>query len=783
MTLPVRRIARYALYTLAGLALVLLVSLTAGYLCMRLSLPQLSGEAALASLSAPVTVTRDERGTVVIEAASMVDVARAIGYVHAQERFFEMDLTRRSAAGELSELFGKTTLKMDKDKRLHRFRTRLTDHLAQLGETDRALLSAYTAGVNSGLAALTARPWQYLVLGAAPQPWREVDTLLVASEMFSTLQISSFERTYVSALLRERVGDAVFEWLRPPGGKWDAALDGSTFDPVPMPTAAQLNTRHAAKHVLSAAPTLAALEEAERQQAIGSNNWAVGGALTAHGGAMLADDMHLTLGVPNIWFRAEYRLKTADGMRRVAGVTLPGVPVMIVGSNGEVAWGFTNTEGRWFDWIPVPKGAPVTEIRERILVEGEAPVELVVRETQWGPIARSRKHQDYALAWTIYQPGAINARLNDLSFARNVDEALAIARQSGVPHQNILLADKAGNIAWTVAGRMPARVRGESPLWTGFSTPDMVPRPWLPPESYPVVKNPADARLWTANNRQMGGDADAKIAEGGFDLGARAQQIRDRLREKDRFTEADLYAIQRDREARFMKHWADLMRVTAGKSATADGGEIATLLAAWNGHADADQVGYRLARSFRSRVISELWNAWIHAAAPDIGVTVSPEGRSEYPVWQALTERPMHLLPQPFASWDAFLIAQSEAVAQELKAAHIRLSEATWGKRNLAHIVHPFSLAIPGVGRVLDMPHTPMPGDNHMPMVLTPRDGASERMVVAPGHEETAILAMPGGQSGHPLSPFYGAGHMDWLEGKPTPLLAGEARYTLTLRP
>ncbi len=773
---------RYTGIVFAVLAALVLLLLAGVYFTMRASLPQLSGETKLASLKNPVTVARDERGTVVITSPDFVDAMRALGYVHAQERFFEMDLTRRSAAGELSELFGRATLKMDQEKRTHRLRARLTANLVTAGADDRKLITAYTEGVNAGLAALPAKPWPYLLLQTTPQPWRDVDSLLVVSEMYSTLQLSGTNRAFGNAALREVVGDKLFGWLRPPGGKWDAALDGSQMEPAPLPTEAQIDTRKT-KAASNAAAAIN-VAETDPEFAIGSNNWAVTGALTQHGGAMLADDMHLNLGVPNIWFRAEFHLQTPAGQKRIAGVTLPGGPAFVIGSNGDIAWGFTNTEGRWYDWVKVPAGEPVTEQHEEIKLAGETSVPLTVRETRWGPIVHTWRKQDYALHWIAYQPGAINAELSDLALAHSVDEALPIAQQSGVPHQNILIVDKAGNAAWTVAGRMQARTAQEKTEWAGFASPQGLPRPWLPPAAYPLVKNPADGRLWTANNRQMGGDAGAKIAEGGFDLGARAQQIRDRLREKQQFDEAALYAIQLDREARFVRHWAELLKTVSSKSDNADLRELNRILSTWNGQADPDQAGYRAAREFRAHVYDELWAAWMRAAAPDLGFPVRWDARIEYPAWQALSAQAPHLLPPKYASWDAFLLAQAERVVKDMKeAGGGSIAKATWGQRNTARISHPFSLAVPLLGRVLDMPATPLPGDNHMPMVLTVNQGASERMVVAPGHEETGILVMPGGQSGHPLSPFYGAGHQDWLQGRPAPLLAGEARYTLRLIP
>lgn len=613
--------------------------------------------------------------------------------------------------------------------------------------------------------------------------------MLVIAEMYAMLQLSNVDRAFQNAALRERVGDALFAWLRPAGGQWDAALDGSKIDAAPLPTAAMLDTR-AVKTGTAATPQVAsgAADRGDRDDPdlpalVGSNNWAVGGALTRHGGGMLADDMHLGLGVPNIWFRAEIHVKSAAGERRIAGVTLPGLPAMVAGSNGDIAWGFTNTEGHWFDWVAVPAAEPVAELRDEIAVKGEAPVPMTIRETRWGPILREWRRQPYALAWTAHERDAINTELGKIIFADSVDAALPIAQRSGLPQQNILIVDRRGNTAWTVAGRMPERQATGAATWSKFASPQLPPYQWREPASYPLLKNPPDGRLWTANNRPLAGENNGGIGEGGFDLGARAGQIRDRLRERTQFDEPSLYAIQLDREARFMRHWADLLRTVAEKAGTADAGDTLRLLAAWNGRADADQAGYRLARAFRSRVLDELWKAWIRAAAPDLGIEIHWEGRTEYPAWQAINSRAPHLLPPPFTTWDAFLAAQAEAVAGELKKLHGSLDRATWGARNVARIGHPFSRALPWLGVLLDMPRTPLPGDSHMPMVLSSGFGASERMVVAPGHEEAGILTMPGGQSGHPLSPFYGAGHQEWLEGKPTPLLAGEARYVLQLSP
>ncbi|HSI58743.1 MAG TPA: penicillin acylase family protein, partial [Ideonella sp.] len=188
-----RPFVRWGLRALAVLLALLVLAAGGAWWAARASLPQLDGEIRLAGLSAPLTIHRDALGTAVLQGADRVDLARGLGFVHAQERFFEMDLTRRSAAGELSALFGPLALERDKARRLHRMRARLAERFASLSEPERALLTAYTAGVNAGLAQFPVRPWQYLLLRAEPRAWREVDSLLVIAEMFFTLQASSYE--------------------------------------------------------------------------------------------------------------------------------------------------------------------------------------------------------------------------------------------------------------------------------------------------------------------------------------------------------------------------------------------------------------------------------------------------------------------------------------------------------------------------------------------------------------------------------------------------------------
>ena len=795
-----------------GLAALLLLLALLTWAALRASLPQLDGTIALPGLSAPLSISRDAIGSAVLQGQNRQDLARGLGFVHAQERFFEMDLTRRSAAGELSALFGEAAVERDKARRVHRMRARLAERLTQLPADEQALLQAYSGGVNSGLAALSLRPWQYLLLRAEPQAWQPVDSLLVIAEMFWMLQATSMDAGFERSQLRERTGDVLFDWLNPRGGRWDAALDGSALAALQLPTPEQVDLRRAAGN--SKMQASQANRPPTEEQIIGSNSWAVAGTRTAHGGAMLANDMHLSLSAPNIWYRAQLELSDADNSNgnssnrplRAAGLTLPGLPALVVGSNDSVAWGFTNAYGQWFDWIKLPASIAPERLRrfqENIAVKGGAARPLEVLEFDGAPIARElqelsgqpgqadRQGARYALRWIAHQGEAFNLKLEQMLLAKTADAAALIAQASGIPHQNILIADSAGQIVWTVAGRLWSQP-GIAQSYARFQTAaePLPAHTWLAPAEYPQIKNPTHGQLWTANNRPLGGAAAEAIGDGGFDLGARAQQIRDRLNQTALFDEASLGAIQFDNEARFVSNWSQ--RLLPLLEASQRHREAAQILQQWNGRADADQVGYRLVRAVRLRTMDLLWATWTQPflSGPPAGQVVDDKKRMkwraqfEYSVSQALDQQPAHLLPPGHAHWEAMLLAQVDAAVQDLTLnGQQPLTQATWGQHNRSQIQHVLARAMPALAPLLDMPSAPQSGDSNLPHVAQAAFGQSQRLVVSPGREASATLSMPGGQSGHPLSPFYAAGHADWAQGRSTPLLAGPALHRLSAAP
>jgi penicillin amidase len=790
------RIARWFLASVA----VLLVLIVAGlWLAMRASLPALDGEMRLAGIASELTIERDWEGTPTITAKNRADLAFGTGYAHAQDRFFQMDLLRRAAAGELAALLGPTLVDTDKQLRVHGFRQVARQVVDAAPQSDRAILEAYVNGVNAGLSALGSRPWEYLVLASTPAPWQVEDSVLAAFSMYLSLNDSNGEQERARALLRETLPPDVFAFLHPFGTEWDAPIAGGVWRAAPIPSADVFDLRQRTA-TIAAPPSRLPLESMPFN---GSNSWAAAASHTAAGVALLANDMHLGLRLPNTWYRARLRVDAyGDAARDLIGVTLPGLPLLIAGSNRDVAWGFTNSYGDWTDlvvveldrsrenhyWVGEASEAIVVR-REEIEVRG-APSEYIdVRMTRWGPIvAQDAQQRPLALAWTAHRVEATNLRMLDFERARNVNELLDAANLAGAPVQNVLAADTAGSIGWSLFGRVPARANYDPAFPASWREPGTGWIGWREPQEYPRIVDPATGRLWTANTRTIDAVRWLEfLGDGGHDLGARAAQIRDSLFATPQATAADFERLQLDDRALFLVRWRDLLldllkpEAVAASPARAEARE---LIDAWAQRASAEDAGYRIVREFRLRVRKEIFDAFTAEARvrnPD--VTFAPSAQFEAPLWQLVTERPMSFLDPRFESWEEALLTHLDAVLIELKAKCSQLRQCAWGQRNRLQMQHPLSSALPFASRWLDMPSVPVPGDMDMPRVQGPQFGASQRIVVSPGREDEGTFQMPGGPVGHPLSPFYRAGHDAWVRGEPQPLLPGPPAHRLQLLP
>lgn len=789
-----------------------MIGLAVPYGVLRASLPRLDGELREVGLKARVRITRDALGVPTIEAANRFDLAYGTGFVHGQDRFFQMDLSRRLAAGELSELFGPVAVDEDRKTRLFRLRSVARQVLAAASERQRALLESYARGVNAGLASLKSRPWEYWALGVRPTRWDPEDTVLVTYAMWWDLQSGDWGYERLRQEVNARLGGAdcgggwkcALGFLYPERTEWDAPVGAETpAVPAGIPPPEALDIRAARPAPATPAAAAAALEPDSRG---GSNNWAVSGRLTASGAALVANDMHLSLRVPAVWYHARLRV-TAEGAGPgldLIGATLPGAPVLVVGSNTHIAWGFTNSAGNWMSVTRVPctavgedylSGASgrqaLAVVHERIRVKGGADRELAVKSGPAGVLwqAEPGRGSCWFVGWLAQQPEATNLNLMGLEQAANVAEALALAPEVGIPHENFVVGDRDGHIGWSIYGRIPdgagaARALGQVRWTTAANQPRLI--------------DPPRGRIWTANAR-VSVDAGELALIGGADapyganyvLGARARQIRgDLLALPGNLRPADMLRVQLDDRALFLTRWRELLlHLIDEQSARGhpQRAEFRRLVEAWDARAGVDSVGYRLVRTFRDRTQDAVWKMVLTALAVPPESDVGPPLQFEGPLWLLVTQQPRHLLAREYADWPAFLGTQLDATIADLNTECPELAGCTWGGHNLVRVRHPLSRALAGVlpplARFLDMPALELPGDEHMPRVQKVAFGASERFAVSPGQEAQGYFLLPGGQSGHPLSPYYRSGFLAWAHGEMQPFLPGPAQHTLILKP
>ena len=831
---------RFLKFLLGALVVILVAGMAGAFWTrsrIRASLPQLDGTVQVSGLSAPVRIQRDRLGIPSIRGATREDVARALGFLHAQDRFFQMDLARRRAAGELAALVGPRALALDHEIRVHRFRPEAQRAVEMLTPANRRIVAAYTDGINSGLASLGASPFEYLLLRQQPQPWRIEDSFLVVLSMFITLQDTDGSYESTLGTMHDVLPQRMFEFLAPKGTEWDTPVVGETFSTpsIPGPDVYNLRARRAGRMTtpLPDRPPRIKLPTPDAQpprttvanlvhprdlgfgiwdlgfadrEALGSNNWAVSGALTGDGRAIVANDMHLFIRVPNTWYRASMEWPDAAAPsepHRLVGVTLPGVPALVTGSNTHIAWGFTNTWADWGDLVELeidpsnpnryrtPEGwRDFDQFDETITVAGEAVQHEQVKWTVWGPVLGTDHHGRLrAYAWVAHAADRLATTITPLENAHTIEEAFDEANGLGTPGQNLVVADRNGRIGWSVYGAIPRRVGIDGLLPSSWADGSRGWNGWLNRTEYPRIVNPPDGRIWTANARVVGGEMLAKLGDGSYDTGTRARQIRDRLMARDRFSARDMLDIQMDASSKFLDRWRTLLLnalTPASLAGHANRAELRRILdTGWSWRAAPDSAAYAFVHRFRDllseRIISFVLSECYEADGTFDYMTVR---RREGPLWRLVNEKPLHLLDPRYSSWDALILATiDEVVAETTQRGSPALGEHKWSEYNVTMFRHPLSPGIPFVGRWLDMPVKPLAGDLYTIQVHSGSLGSSDRMVVSPGHEEEGIMHMPTGQSGHPLSPFYSNSHEAWVNGDPTPFLPGPPEHQLRLTP
>lgn len=548
---------RFIKRLLAILLLILLAAVATGFLLIRRSFPQMDGTVRIQGLRAPVRIVRDEHGVPNIYASSQHDLFLAQGYVHAQDRFWQMDFWRHTGAGRLSELFGESQVKTDRVLRTMGWARVCREELKLTDPISISILKDYAEGVNAYLGNHqgSSLSLEYAVLGLirrgySPEPWEPLNSLTWGKAMSWDLGSNMTTEIYRSVLLKQLGQQRLAELYPPYPADRPLILPGSQrmSRPAAPPPSTQV-TELLAGWISQIPP---------QHEGIGSNNWVISGALTATGKPILANDPHLGVQMPSIWHQVGLHCepRTADCDYDVTGFSFAGVPGIILGHNDRIAWGFTNV-GPDVQDLFIEKTNPqnpdqyefngqwmnMEKVHEIIQVAGGKPQDITVRLTRHGPVMsdaygqladfRNRSApeipENYAIAlqWTPLQPAVTFPAIWKMNLAHNWNEFRKAASEFDVPSQNMVYADVDGNIGYQVPGKIPIRNGGWEgdypvPGWTG----EFDWKGFIPFEELPHAFNPQEGYIASANNAVTDRAYPYFIADD-WDYGSRAQRIVD----------------------------------------------------------------------------------------------------------------------------------------------------------------------------------------------------------------------------------------------------------------
>ncbi len=723
---------------LIGMAVALVLG--AGWWFAWRPLPETSGD-----IQAPVraegTIARDARGVPYIQAGSIEEAAFLQGYATAQDRLWQMDATRRLAAGELSEVIGPATLESDRESRRLRLRRIAEEQYAGVPESDRLLMAAYARGVNHYIETHRERlPLEFTLLRYDPRPWSVVDSILVGLQMYRTLTTSWKEELAMASMLeggdREKVG-----YLFP-------ARTGMEVQP-------------------------------------GSNAWVISGKHSATGKPILANDPHLEFSVPSTWHMVEMQ---APGLH-VAGVALPGVPFVIIGHNEHIAWGVTNlhfdVQDLYLERLDPQSGRYEYEgkveqarlEREVIAVRGQRPLEMGLWVTRHGPIFASEKNKHYALRWTAAE-SQFEFPFAQLNQAKNWEEFRAALRRFPGPGQNFVYADTEGNIGYQATGRLPIRKTypGNVPVdglagsyeWEGY----------IPFDDLPSAYNPASGIIVSANQNPFPAKYSFPV-NGSFGSFYRAKQIRDLLRSREGWRPEDMLAVQKDVYSPF-SHFLGKLAVAAydrKKPAKPSLAEAVDVLRNWNGQAEKGTAAPLLAALFYQHLRSEI----AEKASPGKGSAYQFNMASSV-VERLLRERPAGW----FSDYDKFILDSfSDAVDEGKRMQGDRIAKWDYGAYNRVALTHPVVSKLPWVGRYFDVGVVEMSGSPTTVKQTTRRLGPSMRFVADLSNWDRTLQNITTGESGHVLSSHYKDQWDAYYAGKSFPFTFSgvDAKATLSVVP
>ncbi|HWD59199.1 MAG TPA: penicillin acylase family protein [Stellaceae bacterium] len=755
------RLWRVLGWTILGVLVIALVGAGGGFLVLRTSLPDTTGRIAVAGLHGEVTIARDGDGVPTITAADDDDLAFGLGYAHAQDRLFQMELQRRYGAGRLAEIFGETAVPVDTQMRVLGLYRAAEAAFPKLSPQVRSGIEAYSAGVNAYLATRgLALPAEFLLLRFKPEPWKPVDTLV-----WGKLMDFQLGGNYRGELLRARLAQTV-------------SADDMAFLYPDYPK--------------DAPRTLAALLPLYRQLPLGplyaklppamgphfaSNNWVVDGAHTASGKPLLANDPHLGFATPGFWYLA--RLKTPE--HDIAGGTVAGTPLVVIGHNEKIAWGFTTTTADIEDlyiekldakdpthYMVADASLPFRTRQETIDVRDGKPVTLTVRATRHGPVVSDMLPQGtidtgyvLALQATFLDDDDKSAEaLWDIDRATDWPSFRDGLKNLVGPPQNIVYADTGGTIGFIAAGRIPIRKNGDGwlpvPGWSG----DYDWQGFIPFDELPQATNPASGHFVSANNKIVP-DSYSYFISRDWDLPDRAQRIEALLAAAPQQSPDASAAIQADTLSLEAKRLVPLM--TKAVPSTDMAREAVERLRDWDFHMDADKVEPLLFTAWlRAFARSVLFGRLGDAAADywDLKPQVMEAVLTQRPDWCADPKKPGR------ETCETRLSEALDTALDELKRDYgPEMAHWQWGRAHIAYFPNAVFERVPLLRDWLRVT-IPTPGGydtvNRGPSVIRDdtlpyeqRFGAGLRVITDLAAPQDARMMIAPGQSGNPLSPHY----------------------------